>query len=79
MTGFVDSIWMTFQILLGTFVILTLAFNFNQSWKRYPWDVTIDKFGFRMYIPIITSLGVAVLLTMLLRILPIGPASFFRP
>jgi hypothetical protein len=79
MTGFVDSVWMTFQILLGTFIILTLAFNFNSSWKIYPWDISVDRFGFHVYIPVITSLGIAVLLTMLLRVLPIGPASFFNP
>lgn len=76
MSGFFAEVWLTFQILLGTFVVLILAFNFNQSWRRYPWDFTIDKFGFRVYVPFITSLALAVLMTILLRILPVGPRAF---
>jgi hypothetical protein len=79
MSGFFSDLFQTFQIGLGTFCILLLAFNFNQRWPRFKWDVTIDKFGFKVYIPIITSVAVAVLLTMLLKVLPtlgIGSTPF---
>jgi len=79
METFLADIWRTFQIGIGTFCILLLAFNFNPSWRRYPWDMSINKMGFRVYIPIISSIGIAVLVTIALKVLPtigIGSTPF---
>ena len=77
MESFGADLFRTFQILVGTFVILILGYNFNSNWRRFPWDVSVDKFGFHIYIPVITSLFIAVALTIILRVVKIGASSFF--
>ncbi len=72
MDGFLAEIWLTFQILIATFSILILGYNFNARWPRMPWDVSIDRFGFHIYIPIITSLVLSIALTILLRLIHVG-------
>jgi len=50
---------------LGTvFLVMSLVFNIMPKLPRFPWDVYINKFGFRIYIPVISSLILSVILAL---------------
>ncbi|MBI2595768.1 DUF2905 family protein [Candidatus Daviesbacteria bacterium] len=55
-------------ILIGTFGILTLIFNFEPNLPRFPWDMIVDKFGFRLYFPVTTAFVAAILLLTLFKL-----------
>lgn len=56
------------KILLVTFVALTLLMNMDPKLPRFPWDMIVDRFGFLIYLPLITSLVVAILLSIAMSI-----------
>lgn len=63
MEGFVHGLY----ILFITFGALTLIFNFEPTIPRFPWDILMDKFGFRVYIPVTTALVSGIVLVILLK------------
>ena len=62
-----ESILKSFQLLVVVFLTLTFIFNIQQGLPRMPWDVYLDKGGFRIHLPFITSIVVAVVLTFILN------------
>jgi len=61
--NFFDSL----KILVAVFTVITLVTNLDSRMPRFPWDVMIDKFGFRLYLPIITSIFLAIIFTFVLN------------
>jgi len=53
-----------FAFLGIMFLLLSLAFNLMPSLPRIPGDIYIDKGGFRVYIPWLSSLLISVALTL---------------
>ena len=45
------------------FMLLALVFNLKSSLPRIPGDILIDKGGFRIYIPWLSTLIISVILT----------------
>lgn len=67
---FFEEIKRGFIILIGVFLVLTLVMNLNPRLPRFPWDMFVDKLGFSLYLPIITSIILTILLSMLLNFAP---------
>lgn len=61
------------EILKGVYFILivfgamTLIFNFEPKLPRFPWDMLVDKFGFRLYFPVTTAFVAAIILLVLFK------------
>ena len=55
----------SFAFLGVIFLILTLGFNFMPRLPKIPGDIYVDKFGFRLYIPWLSSIIVSVILTLI--------------
>lgn len=55
------------KILVGVFAVLTLVTNLDTKMPRFPWDVLVDKFGFRLYIPIITSIFLSIIFSIIIK------------
>lgn len=54
--------------LLGTvFLILVLLFNLKPDLPKMPGDLYLNKAGFKIYIPWLSSLIISLLLTVLLN------------
>lgn len=57
------------KILVATFAVLTVLMNMDPKIPRFPWDMIIDRFGFLIYLPLITSLVVAIVISILMTAL----------
>jgi hypothetical protein len=53
-----------FAFLGIIFLLLSLLFNLKPSLPRIPGDIYLDKGGFRVYIPWLSSLLISVLLSL---------------
>lgn len=73
---FFEEIKRSLLILTGVFLVLTLVMNLNPRLPRFPWDMFIDKLGFSVYLPIITSIILTIILSILLNF---SPAASFNP
>lgn len=56
-----------FYLLGLVFLLLGLMFNISPSWPRLPWDIYLDRPGFKIYIPWATALIISVILTIFLN------------
>lgn len=65
---------MDFQRILSitalVFVLMTLVFNFIRLPFNIPGDIYIDKLGFKVYIPILSTIIISILITILLSMIP---------
>lgn len=54
-----------FTLLGVIFLLLGLIFNIMPNWPRLPGDIYIDKGGFKIYIPWLSSIILSVILTLI--------------
>jgi hypothetical protein len=59
-----------FFIFVGILAALTLIMNMDRRIPRFPWDLFFDRFGFSVYLPVTTSLVLAMLVMVLLSMAP---------
>ena len=60
-----DYVVKTFALTAATILVMGLVWNLNPRLPRFPGDVRLDKFGFTIYIPLISGLAISVILTIL--------------
>ncbi len=52
------------------FAVLTLIFNFIREPLHTPGDIYIDKVGIKFYIPVLSTIVVSVIITIILSMIP---------
>ena len=53
-------------LFLGlVFLVLGLLFNIMPKWPKIPGDIYIDRPGFKLYIPWLSSIVISVILTLI--------------
>lgn len=57
-----------FYIYVLVLLLMGLMFNLYPRLPRFPWDININK-GIQIYIPIISSIAVAIILSIILNLL----------
>lgn len=62
---FFQQILQGVEVLGAVFLFYTVIANFETRVPRFGWDVTFDKFGFTIYIPITSSLILALMVLIL--------------
>ncbi|MBI2021751.1 DUF2905 domain-containing protein [Candidatus Daviesbacteria bacterium] len=64
-----ETIKQGFYLLVGVFLVLTLLVNLNPRLPRFPWDILLDRFGFRVYLPVTTAIALTMILTILMQVM----------
>jgi len=54
-----------FSLTAVVILLMGLVWNLSPRLPRFPGDLIIDKFGFTIYIPVISGLAISVVLTIL--------------
>lgn len=62
----IEQIQKGLYFLFAVFLVLLFVYNVSEKIPRFPWDFLVDKFGFRVYIPIITAIILTILLSLIL-------------
>ena len=57
-----------FTLLFVVTLIWGLIVNLSPNLPRFPWDINIDRPGFRIYIPITSALVSSVILSILFNL-----------
>lgn len=68
MTPHMQDLGKAFTLLGLVFLILGLMFNLVGGLPKLPGDIYIDRGGFKVYIPWVSSLVISVILTLLLNL-----------
>ena len=60
----IAQMFLTFLLI---FFGLTILYNISPKWPRFPWDFDLSKVHIYIYLPIITSLILSVVVTILFK------------
>lgn len=67
-----DTALRILTLYVFSFVILEILTIVMPRFPKFPWDIYLRKPGFSIYLPVITALGVSVILSFLLNFYGFG-------
>lgn len=56
-------------ITILVFALMTMIFNFIRAPFQIPGDLYIDKLGFKIYVPVVSTLVISIAITILLSMI----------
>lgn len=56
-----------FYLAALIFLVLSLVANISNNFPHFPWDIYFDKWGISLYLPVISSIIISVVLSLLFK------------